>query len=132
MRTGAAPAERTSAPAVSTLDHMAYEEAMTALDQDGPLRKPLKEAVYGYWREKRLRTGKPLLRQLQAATSVTDTNPYNVFRCGSYASSNCQVGCMACLLHVLRMGPFCMVAYGRTAGEAGCKFCRASAGLENA
>lgn len=37
-------------------------------------------AVYDYWKQKRARLNKPLLRKLQAPTSANDKNPYNVFR----------------------------------------------------
>lgn len=37
-------------------------------------------AVYDYWQQKRAKWGKPLLRRLQAPTSASDKNPYNVFR----------------------------------------------------
>ncbi|KAL9254298.1 Enhancer of polycomb homolog 2-like protein [Drosera capensis] len=38
------------------------------------------ESVYYYWREKRERWQKPILRRLQPPPPVNDTNPYNVFR----------------------------------------------------
>lgn len=38
------------------------------------------ESVYGYWKEKRERWQKPILRRLQPPPPVNDTNPYNVFR----------------------------------------------------
>eukprot|EP00983_Pelagomonas_calceolata_P132397 1161864-Pelagomonas_calceolata.AAC.18 len=41
------------------------------------------QAVYDYWAAKRKKWGKPLLRRLQAPTNPSDTNPYNVFRCGN-------------------------------------------------
>jgi hypothetical protein len=45
-----------------------------------PARKLLREAVYSYWLTKRKKRGAPLLRSLQAPTSTSDNNPYNVFR----------------------------------------------------
>ncbi|GMH22730.1 hypothetical protein Nepgr_024573 [Nepenthes gracilis] len=38
------------------------------------------ESVYNYWKEKRERWQKPILRHLQPPPPVNDTNPYNVFR----------------------------------------------------
>ena len=36
--------------------------------------------IYRYWRDKRARVGKPLLRRFWPQTSVGDTNPHRVFR----------------------------------------------------
>jgi len=52
-----------------------------------PARKLLREAVYSYWLAKRKRRGAPLLRSLQAPTSTSDNNPYNVFRCAQCGGS---------------------------------------------
>uniref|UniRef100_A0A0D9XC24 Enhancer of polycomb-like protein n=1 Tax=Leersia perrieri TaxID=77586 RepID=A0A0D9XC24_9ORYZ len=38
------------------------------------------QAVYNYWKDKRERWQKPILRRLQPPPPVNDTNPYNVFR----------------------------------------------------
>ncbi|KAL8161004.1 hypothetical protein V2J09_012493, partial [Rumex salicifolius] len=38
------------------------------------------ESVYDYWKDKRERWQKPILRRLQPPPPVNDTNPYNVFR----------------------------------------------------
>ncbi|KAJ8751206.1 hypothetical protein K2173_016387 [Erythroxylum novogranatense] len=38
------------------------------------------QSVYNYWREKREKWQKPILRRLQPPPPVNDTNPYNVFR----------------------------------------------------
>lgn len=38
------------------------------------------QPVYNYWKEKRERWQKPILRRLQPPPPVNDTNPYNVFR----------------------------------------------------
>ncbi|XP_062192557.1 uncharacterized protein LOC133896059 [Phragmites australis] len=38
------------------------------------------QAVYNYWKSKRERWQKPILRHLQPAPPASDTNPYNVFR----------------------------------------------------
>ncbi|XP_061359258.1 uncharacterized protein LOC133303369 [Gastrolobium bilobum] len=38
------------------------------------------KSVYDYWKEKRERWQKPILRRLQPPPPVNDTNPYNVFR----------------------------------------------------
>ncbi|KAL1811726.1 hypothetical protein DCAR_0623855 [Daucus carota subsp. sativus] len=37
-------------------------------------------SIYNYWKEKRDRWQKPILRRLQPPPPVNDTNPYNVFR----------------------------------------------------
>ncbi|KAA8545343.1 hypothetical protein F0562_020127 [Nyssa sinensis] len=37
-------------------------------------------SIYSYWKEKRERWQKPILRPLQPPPPVNDTNPYNVFR----------------------------------------------------
>ncbi|KAK6143805.1 hypothetical protein DH2020_024153 [Rehmannia glutinosa] len=38
------------------------------------------QSIYSYWKEKRERWQKPILRRLQPPPPVNDTNPYNVFR----------------------------------------------------
>lgn len=38
------------------------------------------QSIYRYWRAKRERWQKPILRRLQPPPPVNDTNPYNVFR----------------------------------------------------
>eukprot|EP00252_Welwitschia_mirabilis_P025861 TRINITY_DN8242_c0_g1_i1.p1 TRINITY_DN8242_c0_g1~~TRINITY_DN8242_c0_g1_i1.p1 ORF type:complete len:461 (+),score=106.91 TRINITY_DN8242_c0_g1_i1:486-1868(+) len=43
-------------------------------------RQFVPQAVYNYWKEKRERWQKPILRRLQPPPPVNDTNPYNVFR----------------------------------------------------
>jgi hypothetical protein len=45
--------------------------------------------VLAYWRKKRAARGKPLLRRLQAPTSSSDTNPFNVFRRGAAHAFAC-------------------------------------------
>ncbi|KAL8555000.1 hypothetical protein ACS0TY_002981 [Phlomoides rotata] len=37
-------------------------------------------SIYNYWKQKRERCQKPILRRLQPPPPVNDTNPYNVFR----------------------------------------------------
>lgn len=44
------------------------------------VRDVIANDVYEYWAAKRRRWGKPILRRLQAPTSASDTNPFNVFR----------------------------------------------------
>lgn len=80
MRVGAAQTERQSPAAAAAVDHMTVEEAHEALAAAHPLRPIVRDALYGYWRAKRERTGKPLIRRLQAPTSASDQNPYGVFR----------------------------------------------------
>lgn len=53
--------------------------AMEAL-QYLSVRYAVFQAVYNYWRAKRERWQKPILRRLQPPPPVNDTNPYNVFR----------------------------------------------------
>lgn len=44
------------------------------------IRYAVIQSVYNYWKEKRERWQKPILRRLQPPPPVNDTNPYNVFR----------------------------------------------------
>ena len=78
---GATQAERLSPAAVAATEHMSRGEAYVALGGGQPLRAPVRDAVFSYWRRKRASRGRPLLRRLQAPTSSSDTNPFNVFRC---------------------------------------------------
>ncbi|XP_062193467.1 uncharacterized protein LOC133896834 [Phragmites australis] len=55
------------------------DAAMEAL-QYLSVRYAVFQAVYKYWKEKRERWQKPILRRLQPPPPVNDTNPYNVFR----------------------------------------------------
>ncbi|XP_059652173.1 uncharacterized protein LOC132299509 [Cornus florida] len=48
--------------------------------QDLSIKYGVFQSIYGYWREKRERWQKPVLRRLQPPPPVNDTNPYNVFR----------------------------------------------------
>lgn len=43
-------------------------------------RDTIRADVYEYWRARRARLGRPLMRRLMAPTPVNDQNPYNVFR----------------------------------------------------
>eukprot|EP00850_Spirogloea_muscicola_P000864 SM000003S11109 [mRNA] locus=s3:1036341:1040455:+ [translate_table: standard] len=54
---------------------MAYEILRTQTT-----RQAVTAAVYDYWKAKRERWQKPILRRLQPAPSNNDTNPFNVFR----------------------------------------------------
>lgn len=78
--TGAAPSERWSAAAVACIDYLKKEDALTILQKCVGGRPITLQTVYDYWASKRKKTGKPLLRCLQAPTSASDTNSYNVFR----------------------------------------------------
>lgn len=95
MLAGAAQAERLSPAAVAATEHMSREEAYAALGGGQPLRAPVRDAVFTYWRRKRAARGRPLLRRLQAPTSSSDTNPFNVFRCAHRMTS---AGCVWWLL----------------------------------
>ena len=79
-RAGAAQTERQSVSAAAAVDHMTREEAFAAMDMVQPLRPIMRDAVYGYWADKRKRTGKPFIRRLWAPTSSSDQNPFSVFR----------------------------------------------------
>lgn len=48
--------------------------------QGQSLRTAVIQSVYYYWKSKRERWQKPILRRLQPPPPVNDTNPYNVFR----------------------------------------------------
>ncbi|KAK6942278.1 Enhancer of polycomb-like, N-terminal [Dillenia turbinata] len=55
------------------------DAAIEAL-QNQSIRYGVFQAIYNYWKEKRERWQKPVLRRLQPPPPVNDTNPYNVFR----------------------------------------------------
>ncbi|KAK9132744.1 hypothetical protein Scep_012272 [Stephania cephalantha] len=55
------------------------EAAYEAL-QSLSVRYAIFQSVYNYWKAKRERWQKPVLRRLQPPPPVNDTNPYNVFR----------------------------------------------------
>nr|XP_043624734.1 uncharacterized protein LOC122596249 [Erigeron canadensis] len=61
-------------PVLLTFD--AAVEALQALS----IKYGVFQSIYNYWREKRERWQKPVLRHLQPPPPVNDTNPYNVFR----------------------------------------------------
>ncbi|KAK7316185.1 hypothetical protein VNO77_34999 [Canavalia gladiata] len=56
-----------------------FDTAIEAL-QAQAVKYPVIPSVYDYWKEKRERWQKPVLRRLQPPPPVNDTNPYNVFR----------------------------------------------------
>ncbi|KAH6772614.1 Enhancer of polycomb-like transcription factor protein [Perilla frutescens var. frutescens] len=69
-----APTLSSPIPVLLTFD--AAVEALQALSIEyGVFR-----AIYSYWKEKRERWQKPILRRLQPPPPSNDTNPYNVFR----------------------------------------------------
>ncbi|KAL4569516.1 hypothetical protein LXL04_025155 [Taraxacum kok-saghyz] len=61
-------------PVLLTFD--AAVEALQALS----IQYGIFQSIYSYWKEKRERWLKPVLRRLQPPPPVNDTNPYNVFR----------------------------------------------------
>lgn len=61
-------------PVLLTFD--AAVEALQALS----IQYGVFQSIYNYWKEKRERWLKPVLRRLQPPPPVNDTNPYNVFR----------------------------------------------------
>lgn len=58
---------------------LSWEAALEALKLHLE-RQTVLHAVYDYWKAKRDRWQKPILRRLQPSPSVNDTNPFNVFR----------------------------------------------------
>ncbi|WOK95265.1 enhancer of polycomb-like protein 1 isoform X1 [Canna indica] len=54
----------------------AAAEALQSLS----IRFTVLQSIYNYWKSKRERWQKPILRHLQPPPPVNDTNPYNVFR----------------------------------------------------
>uniref|UniRef100_A0A2P2KEX2 Enhancer of polycomb-like protein n=1 Tax=Rhizophora mucronata TaxID=61149 RepID=A0A2P2KEX2_RHIMU len=57
------------------------DAAVEALQpQAQSIRYAAVQFVYNYWKEKREKWQKPILRRLQPPPPVNDTNPYNVFR----------------------------------------------------
>lgn len=87
---GAAQPERQSTSAAAAVDHMTREEAYATITAAHPVRTIVRDALYEYWRIKRERIGKPLVRRLQAPTSSSDQNPFAVFRCFSLDTSYLQ------------------------------------------
>ncbi|KAL3814585.1 hypothetical protein ACJIZ3_015853 [Penstemon smallii] len=61
-------------PVILTFD--AAVEALQALS----IKYGVFQSIFSYWKEKRERWQKPILRRLQPPPPVNDTNPYNVFR----------------------------------------------------
>ncbi|KAL8267523.1 hypothetical protein R6Q59_004867 [Mikania micrantha] len=58
---------------------LAFDPAVEAL-QALSIQYGVFQSIYNYWKEKRERWLKPILRRLQPPPPVNDTNPYNVFR----------------------------------------------------
>ncbi|XP_038717819.1 enhancer of polycomb-like protein 1 isoform X2 [Tripterygium wilfordii] len=56
-----------------------FDAAVEAL-QAQSIRYAVFQSVFNYWKEKRERWQKPILRRLQPPPPVNDTNPFNVFR----------------------------------------------------
>ncbi|PON37053.1 Enhancer of polycomb protein [Parasponia andersonii] len=65
-------------PVPILLQQDAATEALPSQAQS--VRYAVIQSVYNYWKEKRERWQKPILRRLQPPPPVNDTNPYNVFR----------------------------------------------------
>ncbi|KAH0982226.1 hypothetical protein GBA52_009403 [Prunus armeniaca] len=65
-----------ASPIPVLLQHDVASEAL----QPQSLRYAVIQSIYNYWKEKRERWQKPILRRLQPPPPVNDTNPYNVFR----------------------------------------------------
>ncbi|KFK43873.1 hypothetical protein AALP_AA1G185100 [Arabis alpina] len=55
------------------------DAAIEAL-QSLPIKYGVFQAIYSYWKNKREKWQKPVLRRLQPPPPVNDTNPYSVFR----------------------------------------------------
>lgn len=77
---GASSVERNSAAAVKTTGHLSRNMAFDALRAATGCRYAVLSAVMGYWKGKRERAGKPLLRRYQAPTLASNTDPFSVFR----------------------------------------------------
>ncbi|OMO73918.1 hypothetical protein COLO4_26802 [Corchorus olitorius] len=58
---------------------LTMDAAIEAL-QSQSIKYGVFQSVYNYWKEKRERWQKPVLRRLQPPPPVNDNNPYNVFR----------------------------------------------------
>nr|XP_009781033.1 PREDICTED: uncharacterized protein LOC104230000 isoform X2 [Nicotiana sylvestris] len=58
---------------------LSFDAAVEAL-QSLTIKYGVFQSVYTYWKDKRERWQKPILRRLQPPPPVSDTNPYNVFR----------------------------------------------------
>ncbi|CAI9101440.1 OLC1v1038770C1 [Oldenlandia corymbosa var. corymbosa] len=58
---------------------LTFDAAVEAL-QSLSIKYGVFQSIYNYWKEKRERWQKPILRRLQPPPPVNDTNPYNVFR----------------------------------------------------
>ncbi|KAI3448401.1 hypothetical protein Pfo_005066 [Paulownia fortunei] len=58
---------------------LTFDAAVEAL-QAFSIKYGVFQSIYNYWKEKRERWQKPILRRLQPPPPVNDTNPYNVFR----------------------------------------------------
>ena len=66
--------------AVANTSNLLKDEAIALLKRYVGGRDAMLETVYNYWKAKRERLGKPVMRRLQAPTNPSDTNPFNVFR----------------------------------------------------
>lgn len=77
---GSAAAERRTVQACATIDHLQKQDALQMLQECCPSRDKIREEVYEYWKRKRNKLGKPLLRRLQAPTPLNNSDPYKVFR----------------------------------------------------
>ncbi|XP_047333118.1 uncharacterized protein LOC124936648 [Impatiens glandulifera] len=66
-------------PILALLQFDSAFEALQALPNIS-VRYGVFQSIYSYWKEKRERWQKPVLRRLQPPPPVNDTNPYNVFR----------------------------------------------------
>ena len=82
--------DRVSPAIVAQIGNLRRDEALQAMSKTHALRHPTLLAIYNYWREKRVKRGKPLLRSLQAPTAPSDSNPYNVFRRASLTQNGSE------------------------------------------
>ncbi|WMV14326.1 hypothetical protein MTR67_007711 [Solanum verrucosum] len=58
---------------------LSFDASVEAL-QSLTIKYGIFQSIYTYWKDKRERWQKPILRRLQPPPPVSDTNPYNVFR----------------------------------------------------
>ncbi|XVF74888.1 hypothetical protein PTKIN_Ptkin13bG0146900 [Pterospermum kingtungense] len=67
-------------PHISAIPVLLTMDAAIEALQSQSIEYGVLQSVYNYWKEKRERWQKPILRRLQPPPPVNDTNPYNVFR----------------------------------------------------
>lgn len=85
-----APDWRMLPAAVAATSNMSRDEALSVLRKYTCARDPILHAVYDYWRAKRERLNRPIMRRLQVGPRSTPTStctPRGARRCGALALS---------------------------------------------